>query len=314
MRVVSMLKHSLVILLIAIFISAPVMAIDAKQRTDVTANWSTTILSTTRHPATLYTINPTKPDYDASEDIQVNIFTDAAGVLENEIGANSIPIPRDASTKSLGRVPSPGLYFTRFRVGGETFTNGFLVLPAGGTRFTVEKMSEPACTAPVTQAQTEPIKKFFRNLTAARMQTAAGAVAPRWFAINGQNFVVQLAKGIVLVYSGIGFIAIIAENGLARDILALAVDFVGTVLTRAAEDMSPAVLTPAERDLVKLVLSGLNNVIQTILAEGLFQRIVTLGQAVNEVTLGSDADSQVLAKVVGDTVKKFEVLIRLKRP
>jgi hypothetical protein len=313
MRVVSMLKHSLVILLIAIFISAPVMAIDARQRT------STTILPTTSHAATLYTITLVQPGdhvYVPGEDIRVNIFTTGAGGgLENDIGANSILISQGNTPNiSLGHVPPPGLYFTRYRIGAETFINGFLVLPVTGG-FSVEMVAEPACTATVTSAQTAPLKKFFTNLTAARMQAAASAVAPQWFAVNGQNFVVLLAKGIVLAYSGIGFIAIIAEKGIARDILALAVDFVGSVLTRAAEDMSSAaVLTQAERDLVKLVLSGLNNVIQTILAEGVFQRIVTLGQAANEVTLGGDADSQVLAKIVGDTVKKFEVLIRLQHP
>ncbi|HET7286578.1 MAG TPA: hypothetical protein VFI71_03870 [Pyrinomonadaceae bacterium] len=314
MRVITALKNCLIALLVLVLISGPAVSLKAANRTD--HNVSRRVLSTAPNAAGIFRITLTKDVYAAGENIEVRTFSDrAGGGLEDDIGQQSHNIPQgDSPPFALGPVPGPGLYFTRYRVGGDTIINGFLILPATNNRFTVEIVTQPTCTATVTQAQTEPVKKYFRNLTVARLQTAATAVAPGWFAVNGQNFAVQVAKGIVLAYSGLGFIAIVAQEGLARDVAALAIDFVSTVMARAADDMSPSVLTQTERDFVKLALSGLNNVIQTVLADNLFQKVVTLGQAANEIALGSDPDSQVFAKIVGDSVKKFEVLVRLRRP
>lgn len=314
MRVITTLKNCLIALLVLVLISGPAITLKAANRTE-----TVTRSSTTPHVATTFRITLTQDAshlYSLNENIEVRTFSSSAGGgLEDDIGQQSHNIPQgDSPPFVLGQVTTPGLYFTRYKIGGETFINGFLILPAANNRFTVEIVTQPACTATVTAAQAGPVQKYFRNLTLPRLQSAATAVAPGWFAVNGQNFAVQVAKGIVLAYSGLGFIAIVAQEGLARDVAALAVDFVGAVMVRAAEDMSPSVLTQAERDFVKLALSGLNTVIQTVLADNLFQRVVTLGQGANEITLGADPDSQVFAKLVGDSAKKFEVLIRLRRP
>src|SRR6185369_4797570 len=103
-------------------------------------------------------------------------------------------------------------------------------------QFTVQMVAAPTCTAPVAGNQTAAVEKFFRNLTLDRFRTAAGAVAPNWFAVNGQNFLVLAAKGIVLAYSGLGFIAIFFERDITRDIAGLAIDFLATVLARVADD------------------------------------------------------------------------------
>lgn len=269
-------------------------------------------------PATIYRIALTEPDdhpYNLNDNIQVNIFTDrAGGGLENDIALQSQTIPQGDSRITLGQVQRLGLYFTRYKVGNEVFTNSFLILPIAN-QFTVQMVAAPTCTATVTPAQTGAVEKFFRNLTLPRMQSAATAVAPGWFAVNGQNFVVQVTKGIVLTYSGLGFIAILAENGIAQDIGALAIDFMATVLARVADDLQAAsVLTAAERNVVKQVFALINGVAQTRLSATTFARVISIGQSVAEGLLGGDQDSQVLAKVVGDGAKRFEVLVSLVRP
>jgi len=208
-------------------------------------------------------------------------------------------------------VPAPGLYFTRYKVGSEVFTHAFLVLPSGA-QSTVQIVGTPTCLATVAPGQTGAVEKYFRNLTLARLQTAAAAVAPMWFATNGQNFVVQAAKGMVLAYSGLGFIAIFIDKGVAQEIGALAVDFFATVLARVADDLqTAAVLTTAECNVVKQVITLINGVAQTRLSESVLGKVVSIGQAVAEGLLGEDADSQILAKLVGDGVKRFEVLVKL---
>jgi hypothetical protein len=268
-----------------------------------------------RPPATIFRIALTQPDdhrYNSTDNIQVNIFTDrAGGGLENDIALQSQNIAQGDSTVSLGAVPAPGLYFTRYKVSTDVFTNAFLVLPID-SQFTVQIVAAPTCTAPVAPGQTGAVEKFFRNLTLARLRTAAGAVAPAWFAVNGQNFVVQLAKGIVLAYSGLGFIAVFVQNGIAQETMALGIDFLATVLARVADDLqTAAVLTAAERTVVKQVITLINGVAQTRLSETGLGKVVSIGQAIAEGLLGEDQDIQVLAKVVGDSVKKFEVLVKL---
>jgi hypothetical protein len=234
--------------------------------------------------------------------------------LENDIGEQSQNVPKGKSTLSLGRVPPPGVYFTRYRNGGETFTHSFLVLPASNNRFTVEIIAAPVATIEFSQSNNPATKKFFANLTANRLRAAATAVAPGWFAQNGQNFLVLTAKGVVLAYSGVGLIAIIAQQGIAKELFALTLDFAATVLARAADDLHQAqLLTTAERNAVKQIISGINGVAQTGLADGIFQKVISLGQGAADVVLGQDTDSQVTAKVTGDSVKKFHVLIGLNR-
>lgn len=266
-------------------------------------------------PATIFRIALTQPDdhlYNPTENIEVDIFTDrAGGGLENDIALSSQNIPQGNSRISFGRVPAPGLYFTRYKVGSEVFTNAFLVLP-NGAQSTVQIVAAPTCFATVAPGQTTAVEKYFRNLTLARLQTAATAVAPMWFATNGQNFVVQAAKGMVLAYSGLGFIAIFIDKGVAQEIGALAIDFFATVLARVADDLqTAAVLTTAERNVVKQVITLINGVAQTRLSESVLGKVVSIGQTVAEGLLGEDADSQILAKLVGDGVKRFEVLVKL---
>lgn len=251
--------------------------------------------------------------YTSTENIEVKISTDRpGGGIENDIGLQSQNIPQGTSNISLGRVPAPGLYFTRYRVANETFVNSFLVLPAGNNRFTVEIISAPVTAVNLSSASNAAAEKFFRNLSIARLRDASAAVAPAWFAQNGQNFLVLAAKGIVLTYSGLGFIAIMGQEGLAKELFALSLDFIAAALSRAADDLRTAgVLSVQERDAVKLAITGINGLTQTLLADGIFQRVVTFGQAAAEAALGQDSDSQVLAKVTGDSLKKYHVLIKL---
>lgn len=272
----------------------------------------------TRRALTKYSIELRQPAthlYVPTDNVEVRIFTDqSGGGIESDIGAQSQSVQQGASNVSLGRVPAPGIYFTRYRVGGESFVNSFLVLPAGNNRFTVEIISAPVTAVNLSQAGNAAAEKFFRNLNTARLRTAAAAVALAWFAQNGQNFLVLTAKGIVLTYSGIGFIAVIGQQGLAQELFALSLDFVAATLSRAADDLRTAgVLSVAERDAVKLAISGVNGLTQTLLADGVFQKVVTLGQAAAEVVLAQDSDGQVAAKLAGDSLKKFHVLIQLNR-
>ena len=266
-------------------------------------------------PATIFQITLTRPEdfrYNATDTIQVDIFTDRpGGGLENDIALQTQPITQVNQTVPLGRVPAPGMYFTRYKVGTDVFTNAFVVLPIDG-KFTVHMVGAPTCTAPVAPAQTGAVEKYFRNLTLARFQTAATAVAPAWFAVNGQNFLVQVAKGIVLAYTGLGFIAIFVQNGMRRELIALAIDFFATVFARVADDLhTAALLTAAERTVVKQVITLINGVAQVRLSDTVLARTMSIGQAAAEGLLGEDANSQILAKVIGDGVKRFEVLGRL---
>lgn len=266
-------------------------------------------------PATIFRIALTRPDdyrYNSTDNIQVNIFTDRpGGALENDIASQTQTVTQVNQTLSLGRVPAPGLYFTRYKISPDVFTNAFLVLPVDG-QFTVQMIEAPTCIAPVAAAQTGAVEKFFRNLTLARFQTAATAVGPAWFAVNGQNFLVLVAKGVVLAYTGLGFIAIFVQQGMAKELAALAIDFFATVLARVADDLqTAAVLTAAERTVVKQVISLINGVTQVRLSDSVLGRLVSIGQGAAEGLLGEDADSQILAKIVGDGVKRFEVLGRL---
>jgi hypothetical protein len=268
--------------------------------------------------ATNYSIDLRQPAshlYAPGENVEVSITTNASGGgIENDIGLQSQTIPQGTSNVVLGRVPAPGVYFTRYKVGSETFVNSFLVLPAGNNRFTVEIVSAPVTAVNLNAAGNAAAEKFFRNLTLTRLRAAAAAVAPAWFAQNGQNFLVLVAKGIVLTYSGLGFIAVVGQQGLARDLFALSLDFMATALSRAADDLRTAgVLSTQERDAVKLAITGINGLTQTLLSEGVFQRVVSVGQAAAEAVLGQDSDSQVAAKLAGDSAKKFHVFIQLHK-
>ncbi|MDX2043793.1 MAG: hypothetical protein SF097_21425 [Acidobacteriota bacterium] len=249
--------------------------------------------------------------YTSTENVEVKVFSDrSGGGLENDLGFQTHNVPQGDSSLNLGRVPKPGVYFTRYKVGGETFVNGFLVLPANGNRFTVEIIVAPVTAVNLNPTTNAAFEKFFRNLDVNRLKTAATAVAPGWFALNGQNFLVQTAKGIVLAYSGLGFVAIFGQGGIGQELFALSLDFIATALARAADDMQ--ILTGPERDAVKQAIIRINGLTQTLLADGIFQKVVTLGQGLAEATLGQDPDSQMTAKVTGDSLKKFHVLIGLK--
>ena len=266
-------------------------------------------------PATIFQIALTRPEthqYNSTDNIQVDIFTDRpGGALENDIASQTQTVTQENQTISLGRVPAPGLYFTRYKVSTDVFTNAFVVLPID-SQFTVHMVAAPTCTVPVAAGQTGAVEKFFRNLNLERFQTAAGAVAPGWFAVNGQNFLVQAAKGIVLAYTGLGFIAIFVQQGIGRELAALAIDFFATVFARVAEDLQTAgLLTATESTVVKRVITLMNGVAQVRLSDSVLGRVVSIGQTAAEGLLGQDSDSQILAKIVGDGVKRFEVLARL---
>lgn len=265
----------------------------------------------------IFTIQLSRPAthlYGPADNVEVNVFADTAGGgLENDIGAQSINVAVGASTISLGRVPAPGVYFTRYRAAGATFAHAFLVLPAAGGRFTVEPLGAPQALINHSPADEAALRRYFSQLNTARLQAAAAAAAPAWFAQNGQNFVVLAAKGVILTYTGgLAFFVVLRQGGIAQEIVALSIDFAVTVMGRAADDLRQAqLLTAAERDTVKRVLSGLNGAAQTLLSDGLFQRVVSLGQGVSSVVLGQDDDSQITAKVTGDFAKKVHVFLGL---
>jgi hypothetical protein len=266
--------------------------------------------------AGIFTLELTRPvthQYRPSDNIEVRVFADQPGGIENDIGQQSQTLQAGERTISLGRVPGPGIHFTRAVVGGDTFTHAFLVLPAGGGNFTVSLIAEKFATVEIPQAQQSLFRKFMGNLSVPKLGAAASAVTPGWLTQNGQNFVVTAAKGAVLAFSGLGFVAVMLNREIARELAGLVFDYIVTVMARAADDLvKEGKLTSPEGAAVKKVLQLINGVAQTALSDNLFAKVVSAAQGVNGVINVQDPEGEMLGKVSGDFAKKIHVFIELR--